>query len=228
MSEAMTDFRFEPRLPEGALDPARDRTPLAEMAEQIRLLDEAAARASARVGEAAEGLRSAPGDDFHSQLLADLANSLVERVNEISDECERLSRMLERASKLSAGGAPSAPSPAPSPDVPEIFKPATPNGLAAATPEPERRREWTPEPERAPQPERAPEPEPQERAERRLDRRRAPGQTTPEGVRLAATQMAVAGSSRSEIERCLRIQFGVRDADVALDEIFGTRSNEVR
>jgi hypothetical protein len=130
--------------------------------------------------------------------------------------------MLDRASKLSAGEAPSAPAPAPSRDVPEIFKPATQNGLAAVQPEPVR------EPVPAPEPRREPEPEPEPQASRQPDRRRAPGASTPEGVRLAATQMAVAGSSRSEIERCLRIQFGVRDADAALDEIFGTRSSEVR
>ena len=49
---------------------------------------------------------------------------------------------------------------------------------------------------------------------------------TSEGVRLIATQMAIAGSSRAEIERRLRIQFGVRDADLALEEIFG--GSEVR
>jgi hypothetical protein len=47
---------------------------------------------------------------------------------------------------------------------------------------------------------------------------------TSEGVRLIATQMAIAGSSRAEIERRLRIQFGVRDADLALEEIFGNGS----
>jgi hypothetical protein len=209
MSEAMTDFRIDPRLSDQGPESGRNRDPLAEMAEQIRLLDDAAARAAARVGEAADGLRNAPGDD--SRLLADLGSSLVDRVNEISAECERLSRMLDRASKLTAD-ARSSSSPAPAHDIPEIFKPATRNGIAPAAPETER--ELAPEP--------APRPAPQP------DRRRTPGQTTPEGVRLAATQMAVAGSSRSEIERCLRIQFGVRDADAALDEIFGTRSSEVR
>ena len=48
-----------------------------------------------------------------------------------------------------------------------------------------------------------------------------------EGVRLIATQMAIAGSSRQEIERRLRIQFGVRDANEALDEIFGSRTSSV-
>ena len=201
MSKAMTDLRFE-------LDAAPGPDSLAQMAEAIRLLDEAAERAAAQVSEAADGLRGGPGSDFHAQLVADLGEAVVERVNEIHDECERLSGMLARATKLSARRG--APSPAPTPitEAPDdVLKTAIGNGSASVEPRPG--------PARAP-------------AERRLDRRRSPGQSTPEGVRLAATQMAVAGSSRSEIERCLRIQFGVRDADAALDEIFGTRPSEVR
>ncbi len=209
MGEAMTETRVE-------LETASGRDSLARMAEQIRLLDEAAERAATRVSEAAGELREGGGSDFHGRLLADLSASLVERVNEIQAECGRLSRMLARATKRSArSGAPAQapapipdrPAPAPIPDrpAPEVFKAAIRNGSASA-----KRR-----PERAP-------------ARPRLDRRRSPGQSTPEGVRLAATQMAVSGSSRSEIERVLRIQFGVRDADAALDEIFGTRPSEVR
>lgn len=51
--------------------------------------------------------------------------------------------------------------------------------------------------------------------------------TTSEGVRLIATQMAIAGSSRSEIERRLRTEFGINDAARALDEIFGTQRGGV-
>ncbi len=199
MGEAMTETRVE-------LETASGRDSLARMAEQIRLLDEAAERAATRVSEAAGELREGGGSDFHGRLLADLSASLVERVNEIQAECGRLSRMLARATKRSArSGADQAPTPIPDRPAPEVFKAAIRNGSASA-----KRR-----PERAP-------------ARPRLDRRRSPGQSTPEGVRLAATQMAVSGSSRSEIERVLRIQFGVRDADAALDEIFGTRPSEVR
>jgi hypothetical protein len=41
-----------------------------------------------------------------------------------------------------------------------------------------------------------------------------------EGVRLLATQMAVAGSDRAEVEHRLAREFGVRDADYLLDELF--------
>src|SRR3954466_13824310 len=167
MSEAMTDFRFEPRLSDRGLDSPRERGPPAEMAEQIRLLDEAAARAAARVGEAADSLRDAPGDDFQSKLLGDLGSSLVDRVNEISAECQRLSRMLDRASTLSAGRGS-----APVQGVPEIFKPAVGNGVEPAASRPE------PQPAVAREPEPVPEPSP---PAPQPDRRRAPGQITPEG-----------------------------------------------
>jgi len=215
MSEAMTDFRLSADTTGSQGDAGHGRDALAEMAEQIRRVDEAAGQAASRVGEAAEHLRRDAGGDFRSQLLADLGSSLVERVNEIHAECERLSRMLARATKIAdRDAAPAQPS-------------AESTGLHAVR----ESFEPAPEPPVAPDPSSlftgsAPEPRPA--LSPRPDRRRAPGYSTPEGVRLAATQMAVAGSSRSEIERCLRIQFGVRDADAALDEIFGTRSSEVR
>lgn len=212
MSEAMTDFRLEAHTSEVGHAPGRDRDALAEMADQIRTLEHVAELAAARVAKASEGLLHGPGNDARSQLLADLGSSLVQRVTEIRDECEHLSRTLARATKVATREGAGAPGPRPAPAAPEIFTP-TSNGVKVAKP--------IAEPEPLPEPEPAP-------PVRQPDRRRAPGQTTPEGVRLAATQMAVAGSSRSEIERVLRIQFGVRDADTALDEIFGTRSSEVR
>jgi hypothetical protein len=197
MNEAMTDFQFSPQESEPGDQSGSARDALAEMAEQIRRLDEAAAEAATEVGHAAEGLGHGSGNDVQDELLSDLSSSLVERVNEIRGECERLSKMLARATRLSAREGLSSLSPGSmSGDaVPEIFKPAADAETSSAS---------------------------------RLDRRRSPGQSTPEGVRLAATQMAVAGSSRTEIERCLRIQFGVLDASAALDEIFGTRSSEVQ
>ena len=45
-----------------------------------------------------------------------------------------------------------------------------------------------------------------------------------EGVRLIATQMAIAGSTRAEIKARLRDQFGIADVQPVLDEIFGQPS----
>jgi vacuolar-type H+-ATPase subunit H len=66
-----------------------------------------------------------------------------------------------------------------------------------------------PEPERRPPP-----PEP--------TRQPTPGgnnSPVSEGARLLATQMAVAGSSREEIARRLRDEFGIRESNAILDEI---------
>jgi PAB1-binding protein PBP1 len=41
------------------------------------------------------------------------------------------------------------------------------------------------------------------------------------GARLLATQMAISGSSREEIERRLRSGFEIEDADAILDAILG-------
>lgn len=48
-----------------------------------------------------------------------------------------------------------------------------------------------------------------------------PGQGTPAGARLLATQMAVSGSSREEIEARLRNGFEIEDTEAILDAILG-------
>lgn len=53
------------------------------------------------------------------------------------------------------------------------------------------------------------------------DGRRDPGHGTPAGARLLATQMAVSGSSREEIEARLRNGFEIEDAASILDAILG-------
>ena len=47
------------------------------------------------------------------------------------------------------------------------------------------------------------------------------GPTASDGARLLAAQMAVAGSSREEIETRLRDEFGIQDAGPILDGILG-------
>lgn len=47
------------------------------------------------------------------------------------------------------------------------------------------------------------------------------GRPPSEGIRLLATQMAVAGESREDIEHRLRSDFGVADADLVVRELFG-------
>jgi hypothetical protein len=42
-----------------------------------------------------------------------------------------------------------------------------------------------------------------------------------QGIRLLATQMAVAGSTRDEEEHRLESEFGISDADDILDDVMG-------
>jgi hypothetical protein len=52
----------------------------------------------------------------------------------------------------------------------------------------------------------------------------AAGESDHDAARLAAVQMAVAGSTRDEVERFLRDRFALPDVDVILDDVFGTGS----
>ncbi len=52
-------------------------------------------------------------------------------------------------------------------------------------------------------------------------KRPKPARPPSEGARLLATQMAVAGSSREEINKRLRDDFGIEDADPMIDMILG-------
>jgi hypothetical protein len=209
--------------PEAAVDP------LAEMAAQVRELDAAAVRVASRISDAAASLREgqiADGSATRADLLAGLGAALVDRTQEIRSDCERLSALMERTARLIAErdkGAPAAPpQPEPEASAAEEHAPKLATELGALLPDPvERVAQADPEPEIEPAPLPRLEPEPAVAQPAEL-----PAGTS-EGVRLIATQMAIAGSSRAEIERRLRIQFGVRDADQALDEIFGTRRSGV-
>jgi hypothetical protein len=53
---------------------------------------------------------------------------------------------------------------------------------------------------------------------------RLAGTPPSDGARLLATQMAVAGSSRTEIESRLQNEFGIHDAGPMLDAILGRES----
>lgn len=58
--------------------------------------------------------------------------------------------------------------------------------------------------------------------ERAVFEPQGPGTPVSEGVRLLATQMAVAGSSRREIEDRLRRELNVRDPETLVDEVLGS------
>jgi hypothetical protein len=200
------------------------------MAEQIRELDAAAELAAAKIREASEQLRDAAitaKSATRADLLAGLGSALVDRTEEIRGDCRRLSDLMERTAKLVADRDAREPvEAAPSPAA-ETLSP-----YPAAEP----LRGGLDQPPLADIPASVLRDGPFVSAEETqppVDRpveyaaRREPAAVS-EGVRLIATQMAIAGSSRAEIERRLRSQFGVRDADLALDDIFGSRGSEVR
>lgn len=73
-----------------------------------------------------------------------------------------------------------------------------------------------PEPEAVPTPAPSPEPDPEPAPVESLEQRGSPA-----GARLLATQMAVSGSSREEIEARLRSGFEIEDTAAILDAILG-------
>jgi hypothetical protein len=193
--------------------PAPPQAPLDVIAQQIRDLDAAAQRAADNVAAAAQRLR---GEDSskRAELTASVADALVDRTAEIRSDCERLASLVSRSANLLAEreGREST--------VTEPASVSPPKRSIAPAPVPV-------------------EPEPEPIAESEPDEVAVPDSSAPpvpvsasggtsEGVRLIATQMAIAGSSRAEIEHRLRIQFGVVDASQALDDIFGNRRSGVQ
>lgn len=159
MGVDMSDFKLSFLGQRRRFGARAEQSPVDEMAEQIRSLDEAAQQTGRRIGHSARKLRARnrwhPEDD--GDLLAELAETLVSRADGMRAECAALSALLERARRVIAADA---------------------NGADGERP-------------------------------------------ASEGVRLIATQMAIAGSTRAEIHGRLRDQFGIEDADPVLNEIFG-------
>jgi hypothetical protein len=228
MTQGMPEIRFPLRsraARRARAEAEQPRSPLDEIAHQIRELDEAAAKVADNVAAAARQLRS-EGSSARAELTASVADALVDRTGEIRNDCERLASLVTRSAKLiaeregrqpadsvppppqrSLGTAPVAAEPEPDAEAPTAIAPL-PGTPAGALDQDEQSDE-------------ADETFPSQIPES------ASGGTS-EGVRLIATQMAIAGSSRAEIEHRLRIQFGVVDAGQALDDIFGNRRSGVQ
>lgn len=164
---------------------------LERTAERIRFAHEATMRAAARIRVDAERMRAAAADERTLQMAA-LAETVSERAEAIAHQCERLARVLDGA--LAAARrieGRAAAAPAPPIEAPE------PSSAATAQPPLRTRRFW--------------------RRGWRASRAQA---DDPQGLRLLATRMAIAGSSRLEIERRLRSEFGAAAAERALEAIF--------
>lgn len=196
-----------------------------------QVIDEAEEEARSRLIDAREEA---------DRIVADRLVGLAELTDEISAQAEALRRQSEALQKAVAeakaelGGAESLGGSAPmwrrasdrdpesEPEAPltDAGKPAGPALTVVGSMEvgkPQAREERRVEPER------------NDRASERADDQ--PGfngapteKPTPAGARLLATQMAVSGSSRVEIEERLRTGFAIKDTRAILDAILGPES----
>jgi hypothetical protein len=173
--------------------------------------------------------------------LAILTDNLVRRANEVARQSDELLTALDQAERQVLGPAagdaspgagngrhPAEAEPAREPErEPEDPAGWQPRGAivaargAAAVTGPERAAAPAPTADRRP-PSEQPEPEPGSAPRPRPVRPAPPpprSDSEPQGARLLATQMALAGSSRTEIVERLRGEFGIGDPDRLLSEI---------
>jgi hypothetical protein len=196
------------------------------MAAQIQELDTAARTAAARIAETAREVRegrTGSVSETRAKLLSGVASALVERSDQIRAECEQLSALVARSAKLVAerdGRQPAQPEE----QSTSIAPPDTAHEAPAPSAETDESAVLAP----LARPTQAEREATQAERESSNDFPQTASGGTSEGVRLIATQMAIAGSSRAEIEHRLRIQFGVVDAEQALDDIFGNRRSGVQ
>ncbi len=215
--------------------------------ERIREIVEAAERAATDIDAKVRSSPGMKGDETskisRERLVAELAESLIARADELSRDAANLADVLERAStRLDAMAPPPTREVGPSQGTGKsdavkagvgsatgMSKPISP--LPAATTPP-------PAPPVAPKSgnlsksgalsakvtERFKDQSPETGIPSRFKRRASstktarPAERSTEGLRLLATQMAVAGSTHEEIAARLRDEFGVKDATELLGE----------
>jgi hypothetical protein len=219
----MNDQADIPHDPNG---PGRHNDSLGIATERIEVIVSAAERAAAGIIADAEAQARRYLDESREQTdralaertraLAGVTESLVGEVEEIKRRLDDLIRALQGAAQDAGDGGP--PSPEANPGTP----PVPPSAVQPQRPEPLHFPRLKPVETEAPPPQ---PPGLGEPAPARPSFARRPGQGTTAGgssaARLLATQMAVAGSSRSEIEIRLRNEFGIDDAGPMLDVILG-------
>ena len=174
------------------------------------VIDEAEAEARERLADASEEA---------DRIVAERLDRLAGLTEELDLQAEALKRGAEalRAALAEAraefggaesfGGSRTMRDPAP-PVEPEPERPAGPSLTIVGAPDPESVAPFNGSRDLEPEPEPEPDFEPTANG-------------TPAGARLLATQMAVSGSSREEIEQRLRSGFQIADATSILDAILG-------
>lgn len=212
---------------------------LATASDRIRGIVDAADRAATDISAKVRSAPGMKGDETskisRERLVAELAESLVARAEELSRDAANLADVLERASSR-LDVAPPEPSPKPDPKSlppakPRAKPPAKPPVISSAGARTVKPPEVSPTPGRGAnlsekvserfQDSTATTGSPASRFKRRSTSTKAarPAPTgSTEGLRLLATQMAVAGSTHEEIASRLRDEFGVEDASELLGE----------
>jgi vacuolar-type H+-ATPase subunit H len=227
--------------------PFAPRPVASSTAERIAKIVEAAEKAASAVIDDAEAQARRYLEDAQAEAdrvvaarlssLSQLSDSLVAQAEAIRRQSDQLLASLGEADQTSAppsSAAPAAPTPTPPAAVPE--PPAPTPHLSAVEPVPVVE-EPAVEPFREPQSEPRVEPEPEAPQEPVFEAPPVPPEPeppasepepepasqggTPAAARLLATQMAVSGASREEIENRLRVGFEIDDTAPILDAILG-------
>jgi vacuolar-type H+-ATPase subunit H len=184
----------DPATPPLATGTAERLAAIVEAAERaaVTVIDDAEAQARRRLEQAEAEAERIVADRLAA--LGDLTESLIAQAETIRVHSSRLVAALEEARRQLAPGA--------EPGQPERREPesARPSHLSAVEPA-------------------EPVAEPTVTAPTEL--RPVRGETTAAGARLLATQMAVSGSSREEIEARLRNGFEIEDTAAIVDAILG-------
>jgi vacuolar-type H+-ATPase subunit H len=174
------------------------------------VIDEAEVEARERLADASEEADRIVAERL--DRLAGLTEQLDLQAEALKRGAEALREALAEAraefgGAESTGGSRTMRDPAP-PAEPEPERPAGPSLTIVGASDPESAAPFNGSRDLEPEPEPEPDFEPASNG-------------TPAGARLLATQMAVSGSSREEIEQRLRSGFQIADATSILDAILG-------
>jgi vacuolar-type H+-ATPase subunit H len=246
----MNSMEGQPTTPGGEAPPP-DPTAAADSADsagqRIQAIIEAAEKAATGIIEDADAQarryleasrrRAEELADERVRVMSDLTDTLMRQADLVKRQSDELLSALDAArgelagrigQELSPGAAPPSlagpeSGPPQGPRVPHLQAVEEPPTLKAVAPAPQR--EQPPQPS-APEPgappaTTAPEPPAAEHAVAPGSTPASTGPSSSDGARLLAAQMAVAGSSREEIEGRLRNEFGIEDAAPILDGILG-------
>jgi hypothetical protein len=249
MNDQPTPQGSEGQTPSGGPPPLRES--VSSAGERIQVIIEAAEKAAAGIIEDADAQARRYIDtsrqradvlaDERVRVMSDLTDTLIRQAEMVRRQSDELLAALdsargELASRIgqelsSATAAPAGFPPAPTQDQPPAQAPRVPHLQPVESERPGLQAVETPAPQQTPQarPPESPTPAPQQSPAQDSAPAAPPppsGAQSPtaipsDGARLLAAQMAVAGSSREEIETRLRDEFGIQDAGPILDGILG-------